>query len=321
MIYRSKSQALCVAASLALLTIAPASAYAMPAMQEQDRAGNEQPRVERGSSRVRRQSQQQQQQPQAPAAPTAEEVMAEAQQLLTANNVNCQLAEANLLGMTANQEKFFEVACTNAFGYLLVATTPPTIVDCFENDTTQARQKAENPEAQLGPKCSLPANANYDQVIASMATEAGVPCAVNEYALIGRRGENYVYEVGCDGVDGYRINRKDGGGWDVDSCMMLASANATCRFTTKDEQVATIKAWFAGSEAAPCDVADVRYMGANANGSFYEAKCNGSDGLIARFDNDKKVEQVYPCAEAAQIGGGCKLTEGAPQGTNGATEG
>jgi len=29
------------------------------------------------------------------------------------------------------------------------------------------------------------------------------------------------------------------------------------------------------------------------------------------------VQQVYPCAEAAQIGGGCKLTEGAPQGTNG----
>lgn len=309
MIQRSKSQAICIAASLALLTIAPASAFAAPAMQ--DRAGNEEPRAERGAnSRLPRGQQQRgQRRQQAPAAPTAEEVMAEAQQLLTANNVRCQLAEAKLLGVTAEQQKFYEVACTNDFGYLMVTTDPVTIVDCYENDTTQARQKAANPEVVLGPKCTLPANANYDAVVASMAREAAVPCAVNEYALIGRKDGQFVYEVGCEGVDGYRINRKNGGGWEVDSCLTLASANVTCNYTSKDEQIATVKTWFAGSDAAACDVADVRYMGANANGSFYEAKCNGTDGFIARLDNDKAVQQIYPCAEASQIGDGCKLTE------------
>jgi len=319
--YRSKSQALCVAASLALLTIAPASAFAAPAMQEQrSQAGDVRPNAERVQpGRLQNREQQgrrRQQAAAAPAAPSPEEVLAEAQGILTANSVRCQPTEAKLLGVTAEQQKFFEVACANDFGFMLVTTDPVTIVDCYENDTTQARQKAANPEVVLGPKCSLPANANYDTVIANMAREAAVPCAVNEYALIGRKGENFVYEVGCEGVEGYRINRKAGGGWEVDSCLTLASANVTCNYTTKDEQIATVKTWFAGSDAAACDIADVRFMGSNPNGGFYEAKCNGTDGLIARLNNEHVVQQVYPCAEAAQIGGGCKLTDGAPQGSN-----
>ena len=314
---RSRLQAICIATSLALLTVNSASATAATAMQDRENVGREGANAERGSNSRLNRGRQQPARNQAPAAPSPEEVMAEAQQILTANNVRCQPTEAKLLGVTAEQQKFFEIACANDFGYMLVTTTPVTIVDCYENDTTQARQKAANPEAVLGPKCTLPANANYDQVIASMATEAGVPCAVNEYALIGRKGSNYVYEVGCEGADGYRLNRKDGGGWEVDSCLTLASANITCNYTTKPEQIATVKTWFNGSDAASCDVADVRYMGSNANGSFVEAKCNGSDGIIARLDNAKAVQQVYPCAEAAQIGGGCKLTDGAPQGTNG----
>ena len=319
MIQRSKSQALCVAASLALLTIAPASAFAAPAMQDRPEAGNEQPRTERGSaSRAQRGRQQQRQQP--PAAPSPEEVLAEAQTIITTNNIRCQPTEAKLLGVTAEQQKFFEVACANDFGYMLVTTEPLTAINCFENDTTQARQKAANPEAALGPKCTLPANANYDAVVAAMATEASVPCTVNEYALIGRKGSNHVFEVGCEGAEGYRINRKDGGGWDLEPCLTLASANIACSYTTKDEQIATVKTWFAGSDAAACDIADVRFMGSNPNGAFYEAKCNGADGIIARLNNEKAVQQVYPCAESAQIGGGCKLTEGAPQGTNGAAQ-
>ena len=49
-------------------------------------------------------------------------------------------------------------------------------------------------------------------------------------------------------------------------------------------------------------------MGRNANGVFYEAKCDGADGVIARLNDQNAVQQIYPCATAQQIGGGCKLT-------------
>ncbi|WP_419756354.1 hypothetical protein [Brevundimonas sp.] len=49
-------------------------------------------------------------------------------------------------------------------------------------------------------------------------------------------------------------------------------------------------------------------MGRNANGVFYEAKCEGADGVIARVNAENVVQQIYPCATAQQIGGGCKLT-------------
>ena len=49
-------------------------------------------------------------------------------------------------------------------------------------------------------------------------------------------------------------------------------------------------------------------MGQNANGMFYEAKCEGADGVIARLNAENAVQQIYPCATAQRIGGGCKLT-------------
>ncbi len=94
--------------------------------------------------------------------------------------------------------------------------------------------------------------------------------------------------------------------------MELASANSTCRFTTPAEQAATLKGWLAGSEAAACDVTQARYMGKNANGSFYEAACNGAEGMIVRFDTARAVQQVYACSVAQQVGGGCKLSSTDP---------
>ncbi|MNC79779.1 hypothetical protein D3C75_1323580 [compost metagenome] len=56
-------------------------------------------------------------------------------------------------------------------------------------------------------------------------------------------------------------------------------------------------------------------MGQNANGRFIEMTCAGADGAIIRQNAEKAILQVYPCAEAAMIGGGCKLTTTPPAAT------
>lgn len=313
---RSKSHALCVAASLALLTLAPASSFAAVSGQratasEQQQgtpapAGRARPRARPAAA--------------AAAAPTAEQNLADAQTFLTSRNSDCQVTEANFRGQTATGDKLYEAVCANDFGYmLLVSETQPMAINCLELSESQRRALAANPEAQLGPKCELPVNDNYLAVLTNYAASAQLPCNVSEGTAIGKRGEVNVYEIGCAGTDGYRINR-NGAGWDISSCLEITSQpNGACRFTTKDEQIATVATWFSGSDAASCNITNIRYIGANPNGSFYEAACNGTDGIIARLDNAKAVQQVYPCAEAAQIGGGCRLTDGAPQGDNAPT--
>lgn len=326
---RSKSHALCVAACLALLTVTPASAFADQSLPTGVGASgapggdNRDPMADRPSGERatagRLNRRERQRQPAAPAAPTPEENIAAAQTFLTSKGVNCQVTEANFRGETATGDKLYEAVCANDFGYLaLISETAPMTLDCMEISESQKRSLAADPAAQVGPKCELPANDNFMTVLAQYAVQAQIPCTVDEANIIGKRGGSNVYEIGCNGTDGYQIS-KTAQGWSTNSCFELVSANATCNFTTKAEQVATLKSWFAGSDAAACNITDVRYMGGNANGAFYEAACGGSDGLIARLDAAKAVQQVYPCAEAAQIGGGCKLTAGAPQGTNGAT--
>jgi hypothetical protein len=50
-------------------------------------------------------------------------------------------------------------------------------------------------------------------------------------------------------------------------------------------------------------------MGQNANGRFYEAKCAAEgEGYIARINTEGVTQQIYPCATAQRIGGGCRFT-------------
>ncbi len=319
MTFPTRSRTVVVAAALALMTLTPSLSVAQvrsgaapvgPGGNEQDPL-NEQRAGERApTGRLARRQQQQRQR--APQPPSAEEVQAAAQGVLTATNTNCQITESKLLGQSPNKESLYEVACAAGPGYLLLTSTPPVATDCMVLAYSAEQARARDPEADVGSQCSMPANDNAMAVITAFAKEAGVACTVDEGSIIGAKpGGAVVYEVGCAGVEGAQIN-KAASGWEVVSCMELVSANATCRFTTPAEQVATLKGWLAGSEAAACDVSQARYMGKNANGSFYEAACNGADGVIVRFDTAKAVQQVYPCATAQQVGGGCKLTTTAP---------
>lgn len=239
-------------------------------------------------------------------------IKAEAETLFAATGTQCQITEAKLLGQTADKTKIYEAACASGPGYIILASTPPQAMDCLVLASSAEQTRARDPNADVGTQCSLPANDNAMAVFTAFAKEAGLPCTVDQGGIIGAKpGGAVVYEIGCAGVDGAQIN-KGANGWEVADCLELASAGSTCRFTTQQEQAATVKALLAGSDAASCDVSQARYMGRNANGAFYEAACSGAEGVIARLNAENVVQQIYPCATASQIGGGCKLTTTAP---------
>jgi hypothetical protein len=170
----------------------------------------------------------------------------------------------------------------------------------------QARDTPAAEGATPTPTCKLAANQNTDALIAGFAQAAGITCAIDAGAPVGLADGKTVYEVGCPGLDGYRIE-ESATGWTSTPCLTIVSAGGTCRFTTPEEQYATVKAMLANTEAADCLVDGARHMGGNANGQFYEAKCSGAEGYILRV-KDNATEQVYRCAIAQPIGGGCTLT-------------
>ena len=246
----------------------------------------------------------------APAAPpTPEQILAEAQALVTATGSTCAVTEAIQPGIDPERRKIYEAACAEGPGFILIAATPPQSFDCLELAGTAATARLRDPAADVGQQCTLPANQNGLAVIGGWARAAGVSCSIDAAIAIGKSDEdNIVYEVGCAGVDGYWLE-KVGTGWKLQDCLQIASVGGTCRFTTGQEQADGFEPKLAGTDAAGCDVTQVRLMGQNANGRFYEAKCAAEgEGYIARINNEGVTQQIYPCATAQRIGGGCRLT-------------
>ena len=244
----------------------------------------------------------------APAAPTPQQVLAAAQEQATLANTNCQVSEAKLLGLTAEHTAVYEVACAAGPGFIIESKTPPTATDCIILAYSAERRHAADPSSDGGVKCALPANADTQKFVRDYAQQAGVPCTVDQTKVMGQSNDGaVVYEIGCSDAAGYWI-RKEAGAWTKTPCIQVIAENGTCDFTSTAENAGYVKTLLAGSAAEPCNVVEARLMGRNANGVFYEAKCQGADGLIARLNAENAVQQIYPCATAQQIGGGCTLT-------------
>ena len=225
-------------------------------------------------------------------------------------NTTCTVQKAVLRGVSDEKQSIYEAECREGGpGYIFIDSTPAQALSCVELAGIAELTLYKDPAAVVGLQCTAPANQGGLEGLKAYATEAAVPCTVDSVVLTGKVSSgNTIYEAGCAGADGYWINKDAAGAWKLTPCIELVSRNEVCRLTTAEEQAATMKGWLVGSEAATCDVTQGRFMGGNANGVFYEFKCAAGDGVITRMNAEKAVQQVYPCATAQRIGGGCTLT-------------
>lgn len=239
--------------------------------------------------------------------PTPEQVKANAQGVATAAGLACRVTEATLLGKTDDDSDMYEVACDGGVGYLLQSSTPPQTFDCLVLANQADRIRAQGGAVPAGSTCALPANQNGMAVMAGYAREAGVTCTVDAGKVVGKTAAgNVVYEIGCAGADGWHIE-KAAEGWTKTDCLQVMSTNLTCEYTTAAEQVAGFKALLPGTDIDDCDAQRIHLLGQNDNGRFIEVKCASGEGYVARV-KDNAIGQVYPCALAIRIGGGCTMT-------------
>lgn len=293
------------AALAALLFSAFAVAPAMAQERQQPRAADNEPAVREGTSRAAAGRQRRER---APAAPTPEQIQATAQEQATLANTNCQVSEAKLLGQTEAKTTVYEVACAAGPGFIIESKTPPAATSCILLAHTAETLRARDPAADPGPQCTIAANTDTQKFLREYAAQAGVACTVDQVKILGQSNDGGVmYEAGCSDGAGFWLKQLNNA-WSKTPCIQVLAESGTCAFTTTAENAAYVKTLLAGSEAASCNVTEARLMGRNANGTFYEAKCDGADGVIARLNAENAVQQVYPCATAQAIGGGCKLT-------------
>lgn len=262
-------------------------------------------RRERGRTNQRRER--------APASPTPEENRAAAQALLTAAGVGCQVTEATLLGVTAEQHSTYEAACVEGPGFLAVASTPPQTFNCLELAGQAETSRLRDPAADVGQQCALPVNLDPVPVLSTYARAAGIDCTVDQGAAIGKStAGNIIYEIGCADRDGYWLERT-GDAWVATPCWDLALQHDGCRYSTAAETKGAWSTVLAGTSASACDVEQARRVGRDAQGlTVYEVKCGAGDGYFARVGTTFTAQRVHPCAEAATIAGGCTLTAAAP---------
>ena len=289
----------------ALLFSAFAVAPAMAQERQQPRNTDNEAAVTQGTSRAAAGRQRRER---APAGPTPEQIQAAAQEQATLANTNCQVSEAKLLGQTEAKTSVYEVACAAGPGFIIESKTPPSAINCVMLAHTAETLRARDPAADPGPQCTIAANTDTQKFLREYAAQAGVACTVDQVKILGQSNDGGImYEAGCSDAAGFWLKQLNNA-WGKTPCIQVLAESGTCAFTTTAENAGYVKTLLAGSEAASCDVTEARLMGRNANGVFYEAKCAGADGVIARLNTENVVQQVYPCATAQQIGGGCKLT-------------
>ena len=301
------------AMALSLISAQPALAQIAP----DDRGGARSGRCWRVRRRRRERDRNRNPQQAAPvAAPTPEENRAAAQAMLTAAGVTCQVSEAALLGVTADQYTTYEAVCAGGPGYLAVASTPPQTFNCLELAGQAETTRMRDPAADVGQQCTLPVNLDPVPLLTTYARAAGVDCTIDKGAAIGKStAGNLIYEIGCADRDGYWLEQA-AEGWVATPRWDLALQQDTCRYSTEAETKGAWGTVLAGTAAAACDVQEARRVGRDAQGlTVYEVKCGAGDGYFARVGTTYTAQRVHTCAEAATIAGGCTLTAAAPVAT------
>lgn len=318
-----KTVTLGLAAVAALLLVDPASAQT----SQQQLNDQGQPQMTDGqggrASRTRNREQ-------ARNIVTPEQARERAQTAIGTAGVQCQITEAKHLGQDANRNQGYEVVCSEGPGYIVIASTPPIVEDCLVRkalaETTPAPAAAPQPQqpprggqaapaapAAEIPVCTFTANLDAVRAITPMARAAGLDCTVDAGRATGKTIDGQaLYEVGCASSDGYMV-AKAASGWNVTPCV-IGIRNIPCILTSTAEQAAWWKGKLAGTEAASCDVQQVRFMGQNPNGRYFENTCATGDGWLSRVQ-DNRVTATWACStdQARAIGGGCTLTR-APAG-------
>jgi hypothetical protein len=253
-------------------------------------------------------------------SPTARGLTRDTSVLLAARDAaeragaECDVTEAVLRGRDRFGDRQYEVACREGPGFLIIAGMTNIAHNCLLLASQNERFERQETSTRQAPVCLLRANRNPVRHFASMATQAGMDCRVDEGRVVGLSPTGTtIYEIGCHRAPGAWIEQADRD-WIVTDCLDVRSRGDLCQFTTEPEELAGFRPRLSGSAAEACAPTRVRDMGRTSAGlTWYELTCAEGAPVVVSLDAGRRVTNVLSCTEAAYIGDGCRAEVRAPQ--------
>ncbi|MEJ0065572.1 MAG: hypothetical protein WDM85_09075 [Caulobacteraceae bacterium] len=240
--------------------------------------------------------------------------MAGAPAVITQAGLDCQLANARLLGKSVDPKTkasntYYELACVNQEGFIVAAPDKPgppvQIYTCLE--------AANNPTS--GAQCILPENADPKQGLAALVAKNKPNCQLTNARAIGQTTDRSatVFEVACQGGPGYSVQSSfpvsASKPATFEPCFAISPGSAMKCTLTDDATSAAYVNSMVAKMGKPCALKDRRYVGATSDGSnFFEVACQDGKGYMIEQAGNGEVKPAIDCAVADNVGGGCTLT-------------
>jgi hypothetical protein len=221
-------------------------------------------------------------------------------------NAACDIDKARSIGASTHNT-FFEVACKNGSGLVLVTSYPADPTKDVKANTCLAYEPGSNLACQLTTREAQLA------MVDTLAAAAGKNCVVKDkrYILSAVNGSTY-FEVSCQDGKGYVLERAPNGSLARAIDCANAPGGAECTLTdareAKTEQ-AGLYTRLATKAGFPCKVEKYALFPARvAREEVVELKCSDRpDGGVAVFDSTGDGK-VYNCIVAELQGYGCSFT-------------
>ena len=243
------------------------------------------------------------------------EGMAGAPALITADGLACQLSDARFIGQKQDPKteaitRFYELACVNALGYLVVdngRAQAPSWMTCADMTKADADGK---PNAAA---CFLPGNLDDKRQLQPFADAAKAPCDMTHVRGLGHNEQSTYFEVACSNGRGYVLKTSAPPRLDQPVQMIPCLAfnppgPIACKLSEPSAQLAAIDS-LAAQSGKNCQVKNRRYIVSAPDASnYYEVSCADGAGWVLQELPDGQLGQVIGCDAAGSIAGGCTLT-------------
>ena len=239
--------------------------------------------------------------------------MKAAPDLVTAAKIPCTLTDARFITEGIGSDKihavYYEVACKEGLGFVLAVkdkAPAPTPYDCIAMSGKTPDGKPNN------LACILPANLRVAPQLQAYMDKSGRDCTVNNVRYLGSNTEKSFYEASCAAGGGYTLEMNhdySGKPVAVNCADYDVAAAVHCTLSARADQVATVDK-VAAASGKPCTVKDRRFIGATDDGSEYrEFACTDGSGFVTKSDPSGKFLEATDCIKAANIAGGCTLSD------------
>lgn len=241
--------------------------------------------------------------------------MAAAPDLIAAGKYDCQLADARLIGESADPKTkaktaMYELACTGNEG--LVVIKGGETLQSF----TCLEAAAPRPDGKPNTtQCVLSANADPKVGLVAYIAKTGIACTPDKIRALGHSPNVTLFELVChEAPGGYILQTSAPPRLDkpiaMNPCMGYADTGGVkCELTDRASQFSAIDR-LAAKSGKPCAIKDRGFIGAAPSGKmYYEVACQDGKGYVIEAEANGAFGRAVDCVQADSIAGGCKLTD------------